>query len=245
MLRKWKLNICRRAALLAAGAVLILALEASADPTIVDRPIRFGNERKSLTMQYIKKHYGLDVPSVAIVPRAVVIHWTATGSLKGTWRGFNRVRMRAKRRYLVRGGKVNVSAHFLVGRDGTIYRLMPETWMARHCIGLNYDAIGIENMGGGRRWPLTRAQLRANEALVRYLRKKYPVTYLVGHMEWRQFEHLPIFRERNPSYRNAKADPGKRFMTRLRARIRDLCLMDARGKKGKGCVRVSDPGKKK
>ena len=32
-----------------------------------------------------------------------------------------------------------------VDRDGTICRLMPETWMARHVIGLNYSAIGIEN----------------------------------------------------------------------------------------------------
>jgi len=26
---------------------------------------------------------------------------------------------------------------------------MPETWMARHCIGLNHVAIGIENVGDG------------------------------------------------------------------------------------------------
>ena len=231
MPRKLKTRRCVWLGLL----LMVLTLDAAADPTIVDRPIRFGDERKSLTIQYIEKHYGLKVKDVTIVPRAVVIHWTATRSLKGTWRGFNRVRLRARRRYILRGGRVNVSTHFLVDRDGTIYRLMPETWMARHCIGLNYDAIGIENLGGGRRWPLTRAQLAANEALIRYLKKKHPIRYMVGHMEWKQFEHLPIFRERNPTYRNAKADPGRRFMRQLRARISALCLKDARGKLRCGC----------
>jgi len=210
-----------------------LAQPGERDPHIIDRPIRFGPQRISLTRQYIKQHYGLDVDKVTIVPRAIVIHWTATRSLNGTWRGFNRVRMRAARRHLIRGGAVNVSAHFLVDRDGTIYRLMPETWMARHCIGLNYDAIGIENMGGGRRLPLTRRQLAANAALVRYLSRKYPIRYLVGHMEWRKFQHLPIFRELDPSYRNAKADPGAPFMKALRSKVQGLHLMGPSGQRGK------------
>ena len=212
--------------------VLVVAAAARADrgatphkagpaPRIVDRPIRFDQERIDLTKAYIRKHYGLKVDDITIKPRAVVIHWTGTRSLKGTWRAFNRVRMRTARRYLVRGGKVNVSTHFLVDRDGTIYRLMPETWMARHCIGLNYDAIGIENLGGGKRWPLTGAQLLANEALVRHLAAKYPIEILIGHMEWKKVQNLPIFRELDPTYRNAKADPGKRFMRRLRARLVD------------------------
>ena len=73
--------------------------------------------------------------------------------------------MRSSRRYLVRGGRVNVSAHYLVARNGTIYRLMPDNWMARHCIGLNYDSIGIENVGGGKHGKLTRKQLEANVAV--------------------------------------------------------------------------------
>ena len=105
--------------------------EVRAEPKIIDRPIRFGEERRSLTRDYIKKHYGLTVKQIKIVPRAVVVHWTGTRSLKGTWRAFNRVRMRSGRRYLIRGGRVNVSAHFLVDRDGTIYRMVPETWMLK------------------------------------------------------------------------------------------------------------------
>ena len=222
-------------ALVALWPGLAARADAPAPPHITDRPIRFGEQRKALTLEYIRKHYGLKVKDVTIVPRAVVVHWTATPSLKGTWRGFNRVLLRAGRRYLVRGGRVNVSAHFMVDRDGSIVRLMPETWMARHCIGLNYDSVGIENVGGGKRWPLTRKQLLANVALIRYLSSKYPIKYVVGHMEWKLFQHLPIFRELDPTYRNAKADPGKRFMARLRARLKSLCLMDARGKLPSGC----------
>ena len=205
---------------------------------IIDRPIRFDAERKELTRDYIRKHYGLEVEEITIVPRAIVIHWTGTHGLKGTWRAFNRIRARRARRHLLRGGAVNVSAHFLVARDGTIYRLMPETWMARHAIGLNYDAIGIENMGGGKKVPLTRKQLKANIALVRYLRAKHMgIRYLIGHMEWRKVQNLPIFRELDPTYRNAKADPGPRFMNDVRRGVRDLGLLGAEQAKKTGETR--------
>jgi N-acetyl-anhydromuramyl-L-alanine amidase AmpD len=198
-----------------------------AEPRIIDRPIQFGEERQDLTRSYIKKHYGLSVQTIEIVPRAIVIHWTATQTLRATWNGLNRVRMRAARKYLLRGGAVNVSAHFLVDRGGEIYRLMPETWMARHCIGLNYDSIGIENVGGGPRWPLTAAQRRANAELVRYLARKYKtIRYLLGHFEWKQFEAAPFFRELDPTYRNAKDDPGPAFMTALRLQVSELRLLD-------------------
>lgn len=197
----------------------------SAAPQIIDRPIRFDEERIRLTLAYIRRHYGLNPKTISIVPKAIVIHWTGTASLAGTWRGFNRVRMRTTRKHLLRGGRVNVSAHFLVARNGTIYRLMPETRMARHCIGLNYDSIGIENVGGGKRFPLTEAQLKANAALVRYLVARHSkIRYLLGHMEWKRFESAPFFRELDPTYRNAKADPGRSFMRRLRRRIEDLKL---------------------
>lgn len=200
---------------------------APAGPEITDWPIRFDAERIALTKTYIKKHYGLTPKDISIVPKAIVVHWTATPSLKGTWRGFNRVRLRTSRKHILRGGHLNVSAHFLVSRKGKIYRLMPETRMGRHCIGLNYDSIGIENVGGGKRWPLTRAQLKANVALIRYLIAKHPtIRYMLGHMEWKRFEKAPFFRELDPTYRNAKPDPGRRFMRGLRRRLKELKLAD-------------------
>lgn len=206
--------------------VLFLANQALAERIIVDRPITFDQTRIELTREYIRHHYGIVTDDISIVPKAIVVHWTATPSLKGTWRGFNRVRLRASRRHLVRGGELNVSAHFLVDRDGTIYRLMSETQMARHCIGLNYDAIGIENIGGGKKVPLTGAQRSANVWLIRYLANKHKtIKYLLGHMEWKHFEGSPLFREKDATYRNAKQDPGKPFMNALRSRLADLKLL--------------------
>lgn len=208
-------------------AMCFLSPDATASPLqIVDRPIRFTPERVALTRRYIKRHYGLTVKEITIQPLAIVVHWTATPSLKAVWNGFGRTRISASRKHVKRGGLLNVSAHFLVSRKGTVYRLMPETRMARHCIGLNYDSIGIENVGGGKRWPLTRAQLEANVRLVRYLTQKHRIRYLLGHMEWKRFEHAPFFRELDSTYRNAKPDPGKRFMRTLRSRLSDLHLAD-------------------
>ena len=46
--------------------------------------------------------------------------------------------------------------------------------MARHVIGLNHCAIGIENVGGTIDTPLTKKQLKANIKLVNYLKQQYP-----------------------------------------------------------------------
>ncbi|MCB9554461.1 MAG: N-acetylmuramoyl-L-alanine amidase [Deltaproteobacteria bacterium] len=206
---------------------LLAVLPAVATPQllIVDKPLAFGPRRLELTRDYIRRHYGREVSAITIVPRVVVVHWTATPTLSGAFSRFNRVELDRRRLRLHRAGRVNVSAQFLVDRDGTVYRLMPETWMARHCIGLNLDAIGIENIGGGAKWPLTKAQLRANAQLVRYLAGKYStLKFLIGHFEWRNLRRAPFFRERDPNYRSSKADPGKPFIGALRRQLADLKL---------------------
>ena len=119
-----------------------------------------------------------------------------------------------------------MSIQFLVDRDGNIYRLMPETWMARHVIGLNYNSIGVENVGGAGGAPdLTPAQVEADIRLVRYLVQKYPtIRYLIGHHEYRVFEGHPLWLERDPGYRTPKSDPGPAFMAAVRAGVADLGL---------------------
>jgi N-acetyl-anhydromuramyl-L-alanine amidase AmpD len=132
--------------------------------------------------------------------------------------------MEAARSQLAAAGDVNVSSHFLVDRDGTIYRLMPETRMARHCIGLNHIAIGVENVGDEHRWPLTDAQVEADAHLVRYLAARFPITHLIGHSEAHRLDGKLYFQERDPRYRNSKPDPGARFMKLVRAKLTDLKL---------------------
>ena len=199
----------------------------AAAPRIVDWPISFSQQRVDLTRDYIREHYGVDAPDITIVPRIVVLHWTAVPTLQGSWNVFDQETLQGSRPDLAAAGQVNVAIQFLVDRDGTIYRLMPETWMARHVIGLNYNAIGVENVGGSgdRAEDLTEAQVAANIALVRYLAEKYPsIEYLIGHQEYREFEGHPLWLEKDPSYRTGKRDPGEGFMAAVRAGVAGLRL---------------------
>ncbi|HEY6968700.1 MAG TPA: peptidoglycan recognition family protein, partial [Candidatus Angelobacter sp.] len=171
---------------------------AAGDLKIVDRPINFDNERIQLTIAYRRIHQDPKISDVIIKPRVIILHWTGMGSFASAWNYFNRTRAEADRAQLAAAGEVNVSAHFLVDRDGTIYRLMPENWMARHCIGLNHIAIGIENVGDGEKFPLTDEQVKADAALVRYLAQRWPITHLIGHLEYRRMEGHPYFLELDP-----------------------------------------------
>jgi hypothetical protein len=194
---------------------------------IIQTPIDFGPERVKLTIAYRRQHQDPKAASVEIKPQMIIVHWTGINSFASTWSYFNRVRAESARPELAAAGEVNVSAQFLVDRDGTIYQLMPENWMARHCIGLNHVAIGIENVGDGSKFPLTEAQVDSDAALVRYLAGKYPITHLIGHMEYRRMEGTPFFLELDPKYRNSKPDPGAGFMSKVRSQVRDLKLQGA------------------
>lgn len=195
--------------------------------TITDRHISFSPERFELSNAYIKSHYGLDVDQPTIVPKIIVLHWTAIPTLEKSFAAFKNDTLPTWRPELQDAGKLNVSAHFLVDRDGTIYRLMPETTLARHVIGLNYNAIGVENVGGTKDTPMTRAQIDANAWLVKYLAKKYPIEYLIGHYEYTQMENTPLWLEKDDSYRTEKTDPGVAFMNAVRKKTKNLSLKPA------------------
>lgn len=192
---------------------------------ILDRPITYDAARREKTITYRKRHQDPAASDITIDPKMIVLHFTGGGSLDGTWRYFDRPSVERGRKIIAKAGDLNVSAHFLVDRDGTIVRLMPETWMARHVVGLNHLAIGVENVGDGGRYPLTAAQRAANVALVRHLLARFPgITHLIGHHEYLAFEAHPYFQEREPDYRTRKGDPGPAFMQAVRAELQDLPL---------------------
>ena len=189
---------------------------------IIDKPIDFGKERIEMTKAYIRSHYGKKVESIVITPKIIVLHWTAEMSLDKSFDRLKPEKLLSDRKDIVKASALNVSAHFLVARDGTIYRLMPENWMARHVIGLNYSSIGIENVGGkgNKSEDLTPEQLRANIALVGYLKGKFPtIEYLIGHHEYTQMEATPLWLERDKGYRTVKNDPGEKFMREVRKAV--------------------------
>lgn len=198
------------------GFISVLFVSCTVQKEIVDIPIIFDEQRIELTKEYMAQRYGLEQDTTTIVPKMIVLHWTAIPTLKRSFAAFNRSTLPNWRPDLENVSGLNVSSHFLVDRNGTIYRLMPETIMARHTIGLNHCAIGIENVGGTEGLPLTRKQLRSNIYLVQYLASKYDIDYLIGHQEYTQFEGHPLWLEVDDGYRTKKTDPGMDFMKKVR-----------------------------
>ncbi len=186
---------------------------------IVNKPIIFNELRKKLTNDYSKTHYGKEI--LFIRPEMIVIHYTASNSFKKDFNTFNKIKIHG-RKYLKKYGMLNVSVHYMIDRNGTIYKLMDDNLMARHVIGLNHCSIGIENIGMDN---LTNAQLKSNARLIRYLVNKYPeIKYLIGHYEYRNFEDTRLFIEKISDYRTIKKDPGIKFMKKLRILLKDLDL---------------------
>ena len=182
--------------------------EVAEKPVIVEKFLNWTEYRERLTQEYAERHYGLSI--TRIEPQAVVIHWTAGDTWESAYYTFYDE---------TRGdGTVNVSSQFIVDRDGTIYQLMPENYLARHVIGYNWCAIGIENVGGANHVEnLTQAQLESNLALIRYLREKYPaIKYIFGHYQQVAARESGLYIEHVAGYQSFKSDPGKIFMTQLK-----------------------------
>ena len=185
--------------------LLLFLMESCAAQTfrILDKPIVFDAERKKLSMEYMAKRHGIVQDSAYIVPKMIVLHWTAIPTLEATYDAFRPSLLPGTRAGIAGASALNVSSQFLIDRDGTIFRLLPDTAFARHVIGLNYCAIGVENVGS-EKVPLTKAQLKANEELVRYLKKKYDIQYLIGHYEYNLFRSTPLWKETDPTYQTVK-----------------------------------------
>ena len=192
------------------AALLMINSSARAE-IFIDNFILWTEHRDKLIEEYTLEHYGKIYRE--IIPQAVVVHWTAFGTLESVWKFFYAEEME--------DGTLNVASQFLVGRDGTIWRLMPETNFAKHAIGYNHCAIGIENVGGyDGREDLTEEQLAANVQLIKYLHEKYPtIKYVFGHYQQDAARASGLFIENVKDYYAEKIDPGKKFMRGLRKNL--------------------------
>ena len=203
-------------------------ISCSSRPTFrtIFKPIVFDSERSQLSLEYLEKREGILQNTPTIKPVMIVLHWTAILSLEKTFDVFNRSTLPVARKGIEYASALNVSSQYLVDRDGTVFQLMPDTVFARHVIGLNYCAIGVENVGSEKD-PLTKAQLNANVELIRYLKSKYPIEYVIGHYEYKLFRGTPLWKETDPNYLTEKTDPGISFMEKIRERVKDLHLKGA------------------
>jgi hypothetical protein len=75
-----------------------------------------------------------------------------------------------------------VSAHYVIDRNGDVYQMVSDSDRANHCMGANQNSIGIEHVGSETD-SLTAPQAAASARLIRWLLQQYniPRTNIFGH----------------------------------------------------------------
>jgi N-acetylmuramoyl-L-alanine amidase len=149
-------------------------------PSIHQWPIPFGTARKRQMASYSVRHYGEDT-YVLSKPKVIVEHYTETATAQEAFNTFAPDVPDSEFHELP-----NTCAHFLVEPGGRIDQLVPLSIRCRHTTGLNWTAIGIENVGFSDRAILgDHAQITASLRLTRWLRCRYGITLgnVIGHNE--------------------------------------------------------------
>jgi N-acetylmuramoyl-L-alanine amidase len=162
-----------------ARAFMTLA-RAISSPPVRSRPIPFPDKRKQEMREYAQRHYGIDDFRLHR-PRVIVEHYTVTDSFAPVFNTFAQDVADPELHELP-----GVCAHYVIDRDGTIYRLVPTNVMCRHTVGLNWTAIGIEHVGRSDGQVMGNPrQLRASQRLTRALQGHFGIRTrnVIGHNE--------------------------------------------------------------
>ena len=165
-------------------------------PPIHRWPIPFGNARKRQMAAYSLRHYGEDTYLLSR-PKVIVEHYTETATAQQAYNTFAPDVPDSEFHELP-----NTCAHFLVEPDGRIDQLVALSVRCRHTTGLNWTAIGIENVGSSDAAILDdRAQIAASLALTRWLRCTYEIALrnVIGHNESLS---SPFHRDLVPAFRH-------------------------------------------
>jgi len=199
----------------------------SKELSIIDKPIVFDAQRKFLTAVYREKHTGdcdhrkdgIDY-CLNIKPKLIVVHMTGLNTLEESFAYLKEPVLREERYNLEKRSydRLNVSAHFLIDKNGTVYRLMPENYMARHAIGLNHNSIGIENVGlNGFETP---EQVNSNVKLINYLKNKHKIEMVLSHSEISNLIGTKYYIEKEEAYFREK-DCGKSIAEKIKKLLYD------------------------
>lgn len=86
-------------------------------------------------------------------------------------------------RWHLNNGWAGAGYHFLVRKNGTIYRLRPENKVGAHAYGSNYNSIGICFEGNFMKEEMPDKQKEAGKELVSYLKNKYNITVVQAHRD--------------------------------------------------------------
>lgn len=73
--------------------------------------------------------------------------------------------------------------HFLVRKDGNVYRLRPEEYIGAHAYGSNYNSIGICAEGNFENETMPETQKNSLIELVSYLKGKYGISKVLKHSD--------------------------------------------------------------
>lgn len=152
-------------------------------PGIVWSPIPFGAKRKAEMVAYVRRHYGSFMkPTWRLIdPHVIVIHYTDSSTYESAWNTFANDVPDSELHELPA-----TCAHFVIDTDGTIHQLVSLGTMCRHTVGLNWTAIGIENVGVSDAQVMDNPrQMSANLRLVRWLRCRFDIEVrnVIGHNE--------------------------------------------------------------
>jgi N-acetylmuramoyl-L-alanine amidase len=153
-----------------------------ARPAILWNPIPFGPTRKAQMTAYVRRHYGSFMRSTwrLVDPHVIVIHYTES-SYSSAYNTFAADVPDSELHELPA-----TSAHFVIDTNGAIHQLVSLGTMARHTVGLNWTAIGVEHVGYSDGQVLgDRAEIGSSLRLVHWLRCRFqiPVRDVIGHAE--------------------------------------------------------------
>jgi N-acetylmuramoyl-L-alanine amidase len=186
-------------------------------PPIVRDFIPFGARRKNEMREYARRHYGIDSYRLAD-PHLIIWHYTDSATYGSAYNTFADDVPDVEFHELPQ-----VCTHFITDTNGTIHQLVALNLMCRQVVGLNYTAIGIENVGESDRQVMDdTAQFRASLNLTRWLRCRFriPVKNVIGHNESLS---SPYYRELVPAFRGQTHDDFNRSdMNVVRARVAKL-----------------------
>lgn len=190
---------------------------ASLKPRIHDMLIPYGVRRKHEMAAYSERHYGQREWRLRHVG-LIVEHLSVTPDVQSVYNTFATDSPDPEF-----GELPNVCSHYVVGRSGRIYRLVPLTIRCRHVVGLNYLSVGIEHVGDTETDVLGNPrQLRASLRLTRWLSCRYNLdaSGVIGHNESLS---SPFYRELDPRFRGqTHGDWRHPYMRRYRRMLRSF-----------------------
>lgn len=170
-------------------------------------------------------------PRLTFRPRMIVMHYTVTSDAEGVWRGFVRGTRMSQGDYGNNFG--HPSVQLMIGKDGTVYQLLPLDRRCTGAYGVDHVALSIEMVATDEADLLSRRrQVLSSFHLVRWLMEKYgiPASRVVAHSDVAGGRAVvPEYTDYADSKcpdgyppESARTDPGPTYMAWLRGYLDTL-----------------------